>query len=395
MAISKKIQEFIDQGGWIRKMFESGIILKEKHGANNVFDLSLGNPVIEPPKEFHDALFKLASNPIPGMHRYMPNAGYQSTRDIIAETISRESDIGIKGTNIIMTCGAAAALNVTLKTILDPNEEVIILSPFFVEYEYYIDNHSGIPIIVPTKSDFSLDIDLIESSITARTKAIIINSPNNPTGVVYSEDDYIALASICHKKQKKYGQDIFIISDEPYRKIVFGSTKCPHWFKHYDNSIIVHSHAKDLALPGERIGYIAVSPNTSDVSQLLDGLTFANRILGFVNAPALMQNLVKDLQTSVVDPSIYENKMEFLYSELTKMGYKIVKPQGAFYLFPKSPIADDSLFADELLQEKVLVVPGRGFGTPGHFRISYCVEDSVIEGSLNGFNKLAAKYRMV
>jgi len=395
MTISKKIHKFIEQGGWIRKMFESGIILKQQYGSDNVFDLSLGNPVIEPPAEFHEALLKLASNPIPGMHRYMPNAGYQNTRDVIAKSISKESQIDLNGNHIIMTCGAAAALNVVLKTIIDPEDEVIILSPFFVEYEYYIDNHAGKPIIVPTKSDFTLDIDLIEAAITSKTKAIIINSPNNPTGIVYNEETYQALSDLFSTKQKQYNHDIYIISDEPYRKIVFGDITCPHWFNHYENSIIVHSHAKDLALPGERIGYIAISPNASEISNLLDGLTFSNRILGFVNAPALMQNLLPHLQSSVIDSGIYEAKMNFLYSELTQMGYQIAKPQGAFYLFPQSPIKDDSAFTEELLQEKVLVVPGRGFGTEGHFRISYCVEDAVIEGSLHGFKKLSEKYHMV
>ena len=395
MSISKKIHKFIEEGGWIRKMFESGIILKEQYGSENVFDLSLGNPVIEPPQEFHEALLKLASNPRPGMHRYMPNAGYQNTRDVIANSIAKESKVNLTGNNIIMTCGAAAALNVTLKTILDPKEEVIILSPFFVEYEYYIDNHGGKPVIVPTNPDFSLNMDDIEKSITSRTRAIIINSPNNPTGVVYNEKTYQDLSEIFIKKQTEHNRTIYIISDEPYRKIVFGSTVCPHWFNYYDNSIIVHSHAKDLALPGERIGYIAVSPHSAETSLLIDGLTFSNRILGFVNAPALMQNLVEHLQSTVVDPQIYETKMNFLYSELTEMGYQITKPQGAFYLFPKSPIKDDAAFTEELLAEKVLVVPGRGFGSPGHFRISYCVEDSVIEGSLLGFKKVSEKYHMI
>lgn len=395
MSISKKIHKFIEEGGWIRKMFESGIILKEQYGSENVFDLSLGNPVIEPPQEFHEALLNLASNPRPGMHRYMPNAGYQNTRDVIANSIAKESKVNLTGNHIIMTCGAAAALNVTLKTILDPEEEVIILSPFFVEYEYYIDNHGGKPVIVPTNPDFSLNMDDIEKSITSRTRAIIINSPNNPTGVVYNEKTYQDLSEIFIKKQTEHNRTIYIISDEPYRKIVFGSTVCPHWFNYYDNSIIVHSHAKDLALPGERIGYIAVSPHSAETSLLIDGLTFSNRILGFVNAPALMQNLVEHLQSTVVDPQIYETKMNFLYSELTEMGYQITKPQGAFYLFPKSPIKDDAVFTEELLAEKVLVVPGRGFGSPGHFRISYCVEDSVIEGSLQGFKKVSEKYHMI
>ena len=249
MGISKKVRGALEQGSWIRRMFEDGIKLKEEFGADNVFDLSLGNPVMQPPKEFYEKLSTLVSSPNPGMHRYMPNAGYQNTRDVIAKSISKESQIDLNGNHIIMTCGAAAALNVVLKTIIDPEDEVIILSPFFVEYEYYIDNHAGKPIIVPTKSDFTLDIDLIEAAITSKTKAIIINSPNNPTGIVYNEETYQALSDLFSTKQQQYNHDIYIISDEPYRKIVFGDITCPHWFNHIENSFIVHSPAKDLALP--------------------------------------------------------------------------------------------------------------------------------------------------
>ncbi|HCG90970.1 MAG TPA: pyridoxal phosphate-dependent aminotransferase [Dehalococcoidia bacterium] len=394
MSVSEKIKTFIENGGWIRKMFESGITLKQEFGEDNVFDLSLGNPIIEPPSQFQSALLKLAQNPIPGMHRYMPNAGYIETREAIAKTINSDSGLSLTSQHLVMTCGAAAGLNVILKSLLNTGEEVIILSPYFVEYEYYIDNHSGVSIVVPTNSDFTPDLLALEKAISPLTKAIIINSPNNPTGVVYGESTYSNISNLLNKKQNEYKTKIYLISDEPYRKITFSGVQCPNWFNYYDNSLVVHSHAKDLALPGERIGYIAVSPKSYDAETLINALTFSNRILGFVNAPALMQNLIKSLQTASVDSSIYERKMNFLYNELTNMGYEIIKPQGAFYLFPKSPLTDDSAFSEELLKENVLVVPGRGFGTPGYFRISYCVEDKVIEGSLHGFRKMAQKYNL-
>jgi len=384
----------MEQGGWIRKMFESGIALKQQYGEENVFDLSLGNPVIEPPDLFKNELKNLIQNPLKGMHRYMPNNGYLETREAIATTLTTETSVEIAHSDVVMTCGAAAAINVVLKTILNPSEEVIILSPYFVEYGYYIDNHAGTAVIVPTDADFQPDLDKIESAITPKTRALIINSPNNPTGVIYPQDKIKDLATLLEKYQSKHNRDIYLISDEPYRRILFDKVEYTHVFPFYSNSIVVTSHAKDLALPGERIGYIAVNSSCKDREVLANGFTFCNRTLGFVNAPALMQHVVKNLQGVSVDATDYQRKRDLLYSSLKDFGYSVVKPQGAFYLFPKSPIQDDVAFVDALQEWNVLVVPGTGFGTPGYFRISYCVEDSVISGSLEGFKKAAQQFEI-
>ena len=391
MPVSNKISSHMEQGGWIRKMFESGIALKQQYGEENVFDLSLGNPVIEPPELFKTELGNLIQNPLKGMHRYMPNNGYLETREAIATTLTTETGVNISPDDVVMTCGAAAAINVVLKTLLNPSEEVVILSPYFVEYGYYIDNHAGVAVVVPTDDNFQPDLNKIESALTPRTRAIIINSPNNPTGVVYPQDRIADLATLLEKHQSKHKRDIYLISDEPYRRILFDETKYTHVFPYYSNSIVVTSHAKDLALPGERIGYIAVNSSCEDREVLSNGFTFCNRTLGFVNAPALMQHVVKNLQGVSVDATDYQRKRDLLYSSLIDFGYSVVKPQGAFYLFPKSPIQDDVEFVDLLQEWNVLAVPGRGFGTPGYFRISYCVEDSVIAGSLDGFKGAAEK----
>jgi aspartate aminotransferase len=380
------------EGGWIRRMFEAGIALKAQHGDDRVFDLSLGNPVVEPPEQFQQELLRLAQDPPKGMHRYMPNNGYPETRQAVADGLKAETGLPFTRDEVVMTCGAAAALNVVLKTILDPGDEVIILSPYFVEYGYYITNHNGVAVIVPTGEDFQPDLNAIEAAITPRTRGIIINTPNNPTGVVYPEERIHALGEVLRQTQARLGTEVFIISDEPYRRIIFDGLTYPQVFPHYDNTIVVHSHAKDLALPGERIGFIAVHPAYSGKQELADGLTFCNRILGFVNAPALMQHVVRALQGVSVDVSDYQRKRDFLYGQLTELGYQIVHPQGAFYLFPRSPIDDDVAFVEALQRWNVLTVPGRGFGTPGHFRISYCVEDRVLGGAIDGFARAAKQF---
>ena len=289
-----------------------------------------------------------------------------------------------------MTCGAAAAANVVLKTILNPGDEVIILAPYFFEYYYYIDNHEGVAVAVNTSDRFEIDLSAIEQAITPRTRAIIINSPNNPSGVVYSAGNIAGLADLLNRKQAEHGAEIFLISDEPYKRIIFDGMEFPQILPAYDNTVIVTSHAKDLALPGERIGYIAINPNHKGKEELAAGLSFCNRTLGFVNAPALMQHVVRNLQGVSIDPDYYQRKRDFMYAALMEMGYDTVKPQGAFYLFPKAPIEDDVAFTRELLQSNVLVVPGRGFGAPGYFRISYCVEDWVLEGAVEGLAKAVA-----
>jgi len=392
MPISEKVRKNMAEGSWIRRMFEEGAVLKQRYGEENIFDLSLGNPVMEPPTEFHQELKKLAEHPLPGMHRYMSNAGYAETRTAVAEQLSLETGIKFTMNDIVMTCGAAGALNVVLKTILNQGDEVIIFAPYFVEYLNYVDNHGGVPRILPADEQFMPKLDVLEANIGAKTKAVIINSPNNPTGVVYREDLLHQLGEILHKKEAQYGTQIFLISDEAYRKIIYDGLKYPSLLQHHRQSIIATSHSKDLALPGERIGYIAIHPNCSQRDELIDGFIFCNRILGYVNAPALMQRLVRHLQSITVSVAEYQRKRDFLYNHLTNVGYSVVKPQGAFYMFPKSPLEDDVAFVRELQQLKVLTVPGRGFGAPGHFRIAYCVDDRTLEGSTVGFRKAAQKF---
>lgn len=387
MVISQKVAQFVKEGGWIRKMFESGISLKNRYGDKNVFDLSLGNPVIEPPKEFHEELLRLAYAQDVGMHRYMPNAGYPETRHSIASALSNEIGIPFSLDDIVMTCGAAGGLNVVLKTLLDPGDEVIIFAPYFVEYVYYIDNHRGVTVVAPTDSRFYPDLDVLASMIGPKTKAVIINSPNNPSGAVYPVSLVADIGKLLRKASTKHGRDIFLVSDEPYRNILYDGLTYPHVFSHYNASIAVTSHAKDLALPGERIGYIATNPSYEAKMELVDGFTFCNRILGFVNAPAIMQRAVRALQGVTVDIAQYQKKRDYLYSRLTSIGYSVEKPMGAFYMFPRVPSGgDDVAFVDKLLTHNVLVVPGKGFGAPGFFRISYCVHDDVLDGSIEGFS---------
>ncbi len=387
MAVSQKIRQYMAEGGWIRRVFEDGLALKAQIGVENVFDLSLGNPVIEPPVEFKNELRRLSEQPMAGMHRYMPNPGYMDTRQSVAESLSGETGLPFTGNEIIMTCGAAAAANVVLKTILNPGDEVIVLAPYFFEYLYYVDNHHGVTVVVDTTDRFQLDLQAIDNAVTPRTRAIIVNSPNNPSGVVYSPEEISGLAELLNRKQAEHGSEIFLISDEPYKRIIFDGMIFPQILPSYDNSVIVTSHAKDLALPGERIGFIAINPNHKEKEELANGFSFCNRTLGFVNAPALMQHVVRNLQGVSVDPDYYQRKRDFMHTALSEMGYDTVKPRGAFYLYPKAPIEDDVAFTRELLQWNVLVVPGRGFGTPGHFRISYCVEDWVLEGAVEGLAK--------
>ena len=392
MPISGNVSRSMQEGSWIRRMFEVGIAMKSEYGVDKVFDLSLGNPIVEPPSIFKQELINFAQSLDTGRHRYMPNAGYPETRASVANMLSNETGLGFTQNDIVMACGAAGAANVVLRTILNPGDEVIILAPYFGEYVYYIDNHQGVPIVVDTTQEFQLHIDSIREAISDRTRAIIINSPNNPSGAIYPEEDLTSLCSLLYQKQDEYGTEIFIISDEPYRRLIYDGLTYPQVFPHYGNTIIVNSHAKDLGLPGERIGYIAVHPSYGYKEELVDGFIFCTRTLGFVNAPALMQHVVKTLQGLTVDVADYQRKRDYLYNSLTDLGYSVIKPQGAFYLFPKSPLDDDVSFVDALQEWNVLTVPGKGFGTPGHFRISYCVEDWVLEGAVQGFAQAADKF---
>ena len=385
MAVSNKVKGSMEQGSWIRKMFEEGISLKQQFGEENVFDLSLGNPIMEPPQEFFDELRRVAENPIAGLHRYMPNAGFVETRDAVATQLREETGQDFTANEIIMCCGAGGALNVILKTLLDPGDEVVIFAPYFVEYFFYADNHGGACKVVPPNDDFLPDLDAFENAIVEDTKIVLLNSPNNPSGVLYSAELLAQLGEIIQRKEKEFGSEIFLVSDEPYRKILFDGLEYPHIFDHHVRSIVATSHSKDLALPGERIGFVAVHPDYDDKTELMDGLVFCNRTLGFVNAPALIQHIVKNLQSVTIDVQQYQDKRDFMYQNLTEIGYEMPMPQGAFYMFPKSPIEDDVEFTAELQKSNVLVVPGRGFGSPGHFRLSYCVTDETLAGSLEGF----------
>jgi len=392
MTIAKKIEATLSESSWIRKMFEEGARLRAEHGAGNVYDFSLGNPNLKPPKKFRDSLIDTANSTVKGNHAYMPNVGFPYVRKSVAANVSVEQQAEVSEKEIIMTCGAAGALNVILKTILDPGDEVITPSPYFVEYKFYADNHGGILKTVPTKPDFSLDIAAISSAINNKTKAVLINSPNNPTGQIYSKESLIELGTVLNDKGKKSGRTIYLISDEPYRKIVYDGIKVPSIFSCYRESIIATSYSKDISIPGERIGYIAVNPLAAFKENLINGMALANRILGFVNAPALMQRIIASIQGASVDISEYQRKRDILCNNLAECGYEFIRPSGAFYLFPKSPVPDDVKFVKALQDELILVVPGSGFGCPGHFRIAFCVDDDTIINSIPGFKRAIQGY---
>jgi len=385
MPVSKKIQASIEKSSWIRKMFEEGIARKAKFGAENVFDFSLGNPNLEPPPKFREVLMRLSKDPKPGQHGYMPNAGHVQTRKAVADYLSKLHHLSFGPDDIVMTVGAGGALNVVLKTVLNPAEEVIIPRPYFVEYNFYLDNHQGVPKTVPTKPDFSLDFDAIEKAIHANTRAVLINSPNNPTGKVYTGQDLDTLGDLLKTFSRKLGQPIYLIADEPYRKIVYDGVSVPSVFASYPETFLVTSFSKDLSLPGERIGYAAVNPNMSDKKTVMNGMILCNRVLGYVNAPSIMQRAVADLLEETVDVSLYQRKRDMLCAGLEDCGYEFSKPEGAFYLFPKTPIEDDVAFVTALQEENILAVPGSGFFGPGHMRIAYCVDDRTIEKAMPGF----------
>ena len=391
VAIASNVRQHMENSSWIRRMFELGIALKRERGEENVFDLSLGNPIVEPPSEFFDALRNLADAPTPGAHRYMPNAGYPETRQAVADTLSSETGLPYAAQHVLMTCGAAAALNVAIRALCDPGDEVVVLTPYFAEYLFYPSNHGAVPVVVGCDEAFTPDLDDLERKLTPRSKVVILNSPNNPAGVIYPQSFVADLAALLRRKSEELGVDIYLISDEPYRRIIYDGLGYPFPQHEYERTITATSHAKDLALPGDRIGYLAVHPGCEEASELMDAFTFCNRVLGFVNAPAIMQHLVRGLQHVTVDVSDYQEKRDYLCGMLTSAGYNVRKPEGAFYLFPQSPVEDEMLLIQALQEEGVLVVPGRGFGMPGYFRISYCVHQSVLEGAEPGFRAAMSK----
>ena len=393
MAVSEAVRGQLEGASWIRRMFEEGIRLTAEHGAENVFDLSLGNPLLEPPQEFRDRLLELARDEAPNTHRYMPNPGFPEVRAAVAKSLARESGVALDGGDIIMTNGASSSLNTILRALLDPGDEVVILTPFFVEYVYYISHNNGVHKLVGFKDGFMPDMDDLEAKISPRTKAIMMNSPNNPTGVIYPESVVAEIGKRIGDAEDRFGTEIALITDEPYRKLIYTDESYPFVFKHHPRTIVASSHSKDLGLAGERIGYIAINPDYPDKGEMMEAMVFSLRTLGFVNAPALMQRLVAGLQDVTVDVSEYRKKRDFIYDALTDIGYDVVKPGGAFYLFPKSPLEDDVEFVRTLQEKMVLVVPGSGFGGPGYFRLSFSVPDRVLEGSLNGFREALAEVR--
>ena len=392
MAIALKIQSCIEGSSWIRRMFEEGGRLREQFGEENVYDFTLGNPDIDPPLKFYEELRVIANAPKSGIHRYMSNAGYEEARAAVAQALSATAGSQVKPSHVVMTCGASGALNVVLKTILNPGEEVIILTPHFVEYKFYIDNHGGVPKEVWTdRNSFQLDIPAIEKAVSEKTRAIIINTPNNPTGVIYPAEALALLGQMIERKERELERQIYLISDEPYARIAYDGHAVPNIFRYVTNSVIVTSHSKDLALPGERIGYIAANPLMTHVELFMEGAIFCNRTLGFVNAPALMQRLVAKLQSESVDIRLYQEKRDLLYDNLTALGFSMVKPDGAFYLFPRSPLADDVAFVRAAQKHNLLLVPGAGFGAPGYFRVAYCVDIGMIKRSLPAWKALAVE----
>ncbi len=393
--IAKKMEKLVKGSSTIRAMFEEGKVMAKKYGVENVYDFSLGNPSVLPPTQIKEAIEKIINEEDPNyVHGYMNNSGYEDVRKIVANNINKNQGTSFTEKNIIMTVGAAGGLNIILKTILNPNEEVIVFAPYFGEYANYVANYDGkLIVIAPNLDDFQPNLKELEETITQNTKAVIINNPNNPTGVIYSENIIVELSNILRKKEKEYNSCIYLISDEPYRELVYDGETVPYVTKYYNNTIVGYSYSKSLSLPGERIGYLVIPNELDYYEEVYNGASVANRILGFVNAPSLMQRVVARCIDAKVDIDIYNRNRELLYGSLKKYGYECIKPQGAFYLFIKAPGGDDVVFVNEAKKHRILIVPGKSFGCPGYCRIAYCVSYDMIERSLDEFNNLIQKYR--
>ncbi|MGM9978402.1 MAG: pyridoxal phosphate-dependent aminotransferase [Clostridium sp.] len=393
--ISNKMEKLVKGSSTIRAMFEEGKKLSAKYGEENVFDYSLGNPNVEPPEEVKKAIIDIINEePQNLVHGYMNNAGYEDVRKKIADFINKKNNTSFTENNIVMTCGAAGGLNIILKTLLNPEDEVIVIAPFFGEYQNYVNNFDGKLVVVQSnKKTFQPDIEALEKGITPKTKAIIINTPNNPTGVIYSEESLTKMAEVLKKKEKEYGTSIYLISDEPYKEIAYDGAEVPFLLKYHKNSFIGYSYSKSLSLPGERIGYVVANSEMDDYEEIIQSLNVANRILGFVNAPSLFQRVIGRILGEEVDVNIYKKNRDLLYNHLISLGFECVKPQGAFYLFPKSLIPDDKAFAEAAKKYNLLIVPGSSFGCPGYFRLSYCISYEKIEKSLQAFTKLAEEFK--
>lgn len=392
--IADKMKALVRNSSAIRAMFEEGKIMAAKYGAENVYDFSLGNPNVPAPVQVKEAIIEEAEKEDPiVLHGYMSNAGYEDVRQAVAESINKKFDTAFSVKNIIMTVGAAGGLNVILKTLLNPGDEVIAIAPYFGEYNSYVSNFDGKLVVVsPNTETFQPNLTELEEKLTARTKAVIVNSPNNPTGVIYSEETIQAMAEILRKKQKEFGTDIYLISDEPYRELAYDGAEVPYLTKYYENAIIGYSFSKSLSLPGERIGYLVIPDEAADSEDVISAAGTATRILGYVNAPSLMQKAVAKCLDAQADVPYYDRNREDLYNGLKEMGFECIKPQGAFYLFMKSPVADEKVFCEAAKKQHILIVPGSSFACPGYVRIAYCVAHETIINSMPGFKALAEEF---
>ncbi len=392
--IAEKMRPFVQNNSAIRMMFEEGNRLREKYGADKVYDFSLGNPSVPAPDCVREAIIDLVNEEEPTvLHGYMSNAGFEDVRQTIAESLNRRFGTAFAAKNLIMTVGAASGLNVILKTVLNPGEEVIVFAPYFLEYGAYVKNYDGCLVeIAPDTTTFQPNLKELEEKITAKTRAVIVNTPHNPTGVVYSEDTIKKLAAVLEKKQEEFGSVIYLISDEPYRELAYDGVEVPYLTKYYKNTVVGYSYSKSLSLPGERIGYLVIPDELEDSETVITAATIANRILGSVNAPSLMQKVIGRCADAEVDVAAYDKNRIALYEGLKECGFECIKPQGAFYLFVKSPVADEKAFCEAGKKYNILMVPGSSFACPGYVRLAYCVSYETIVNSLPEFKKLAAEY---
>ena len=394
--ISKKMESMVANSSAIRAMFEEGNRLAKIYGAENVFDFSLGNPNVPAPESVKKAIIEVLNEEDPvALHGYTnSNAGYEVVRQAVAGSLNSRFGTNFTAHNITMTVGAAGGLNVILKALLDPGDEVIVFAPYFGEYRSYVSNYDGVIVeISPNTENFQPKLDEFEKKITPKTRAVIVNTPNNPTGVVYSEETIKKLASIMESKQDEYGTDIYLISDEPYRELAYDGIEVPYLTKYYANTVVGYSYSKSLSLPGERIGYLVIPDEAADSGNLISAANVATRILGFVNAPTLQQRVVKACLNEKTDISFYDRNRETLYNGLRELGFDCIRPEGAFYMFVKSPAADEKAFCAAAKKYNILLVPGSSFGCPGYVRIAYCVAYETIVNSLPKFKELAAEYK--
>lgn len=392
--ISEKMKPYVKNNSAIRMMFEEGNRLRAKYGADKVFDFSLGNPSVPAPDSVREAIIELVNTTDPTvLHGYMSNAGFEDVRQTIAESLNRRFDTKFSAKNLIMTVGAASGLNVILKTILNPGEEVIVFAPYFLEYGAYVRNYDGVLVeISPDTTTFQPNLAEFEQRITPKTRAVIVNTPHNPTGVVYSEETIKELSAILEAKQKEFGTVIYLISDEPYRELAYDGVEVPYLTKYYNNTVVGYSYSKSLSLPGERIGYLVIPDEADGSEELISAATIANRILGCVNAPSLIQKVVAKCVDAKTDLAAYDKNRQALYNGLKECGFECIKPQGAFYLFVKSPVEDEKAFCEAGKKYNILMVPGSSFACPGYVRLAYCVSYETIVNSLPEFEKLAAEY---